>query len=94
MRAGLAGVLGIEEDDLHVLVPDTGGGFGARSGIYPEFILALVAARRLGRAVKWTASRGEAFLSDHQARDHVFHGELALDGDGKFLGLQIGRAHV
>ncbi|MFP6749745.1 MAG: xanthine dehydrogenase family protein molybdopterin-binding subunit [Alphaproteobacteria bacterium] len=89
MRAGLAGVLGIEEDDLHVLVPDTGGGFGARSGIYPEFVLVLIAARRLGRAVKWTASRGEAFLSDHQARDHVFHGELALDGGGRFLGLRI-----
>jgi carbon-monoxide dehydrogenase large subunit len=89
MRAGLAGVLGIEEAGLHVVVPDTGGGFGARGGVYPEFVLALVAARRLQRTVKWTASRSEAFLSDHQARDHIFHGELALDADGQFTGLRV-----
>jgi carbon-monoxide dehydrogenase large subunit len=89
MRAGLAGVLGIGEEHLHVLVPDTGGGFGARNGVYPEFLLALVAARRLGQAVKWTASRSEAFLSDFQARDHIFHGELALDKEGRFLALRV-----
>lgn len=89
MRAGLAGILGVEEADLHVVVPDTGGGFGARGGVYPEFVLALVAARRLRRTVKWTASRSEAFLSDHQARDHIFHGELALDAKGHFTGLRV-----
>lgn len=89
MRAGLAGILGIDEDRLHVVVPDTGGGFGARGGVYPEFVLALVAARRLRRTVKWTANRGEAFLSDHQARDHIFHGELALDAKGQFIGLRV-----
>jgi carbon-monoxide dehydrogenase large subunit len=89
MRAGLAGVLGIEEAGLHVVAPDTGGGFGARGGVYPEFVLALVAARQLRRTVKWTASRSEAFLSDHQARDHIFHGELALDADGQFTGLRV-----
>ena len=89
MRDGLVGLLGIEEDDLRVVVPDTGGGFGARSSVYPEYLLALVAARRLGRAVKWTASRSEGFLSDQQARDHVFHGELALDETGNFLGLRV-----
>ncbi len=89
MRASLAGMLGIEEDAVHVLVPDMGGGFGARNSIYPEFLLVLLAARRLGRPVKWTASRGEAFLSDYQARDHVFHGELALDAAGRFLGLRV-----
>ncbi|MBT3534113.1 MAG: xanthine dehydrogenase family protein molybdopterin-binding subunit [Rhodospirillaceae bacterium] len=89
MRAGLAGLLGIAEDDLHVVVPDTGGGFGARAGIYPEFALALIAARRLGQPVKWTASRAESILSDYQARDHIFHGELALDADGRFLGLRV-----
>ncbi len=89
MRAGLATVLGIEEDWVHVVVPDTGGGFGARGSVYPEFILALVAARRLQRPVKWTESRSEAFLSDNQARDHVFDGELALDGDGRFLAIRM-----
>ncbi len=89
MRAGLATALGIEEDRVHVVVPDTGGGFGARGSVYPEFILALVAARRLQRPVKWTESRSEAFLSDNQARDHVFEGELALDGDGRFLAIRV-----
>lgn len=89
LRAGLAVVLGIEEGDLHVIVPDTGGGFGARNGVYPEFVLSLVAARRLQKPVKWTASRSEAFLSDNQARDHIFDGELALDAEGRFLGLRV-----
>jgi aerobic carbon-monoxide dehydrogenase large subunit len=89
MRAGLAGVLGIGEDGLHVVVPDTGGGFGARNGVYPEFLLALVAARRLRQPVKWTESRSEAFLSDFQARDSILHGELALDKEGRFLGLRV-----
>ena len=89
MRAALAGVLGIGEEHLHVVVPDTGGGFGARNGVYPEFLLALIAARRLRRAVKWTENRSEAFLSDFQARDHILHGELALDKEGRFLGLRV-----
>ncbi len=89
MRGSLAGLLGIEEENLHVVVPDTGGGFGARGGVYPEFLLALVAARRLGQPVKWTASRGESFLSDYQARDHIIQGELALNSEGRFLGLRI-----
>jgi carbon-monoxide dehydrogenase large subunit len=89
MRAGLALVLGVDEERLHVIVPDTGGGFGARGGVYPEFVLALVAARRMQKSVKWTASRSEAFLSDSQARDHIFEGELALDQDGRFVGLRV-----
>jgi len=89
LRGALATVLGIEETALHVIVPDTGGGFGARNGIYPEFVLTLVAARRLGRNVKWTATRSEAFLTDFQARDHMFTGELALDEKGHFLGLRV-----
>ena len=82
MRAVLVHMMGIESERLRVIVPDTGGGFGARGGVYPEYPLLLVAARRLGRPVKWTAERAEAFLSDYQARDHVLRGELALDGDG------------
>ena len=89
MREGLATVLGIEVDRLHVIVPDTGGGFGARGSVYPEFALALFAARRLRRPVKWTESRSEAFLTDTQSRDHVFHAELALDVDGNFLALRV-----
>ena len=89
MRGGLATVLGVAESQVHVLVPDTGGGFGARGSVYPEFALALLAARRTGRPVKWTESRSEAFLTDTQARDHVFKAELAMDADRRFLALRI-----
>ncbi len=89
MRAVLAQVMGIEPARLRVVVPDTGGGFGARGGVYPEFPLLLVAARRLGRPVKWTAGRAESFLTDHQARDHVLRGELALDAEGRFTAIRV-----
>jgi len=89
MRAVLVHVMGIEPERLRVVVPDTGGGFGARNGVYPEYPLLLVAARRLGRPVKWTSSRTEAFIADYQARDHVLRGELALDGDGHFTAMRV-----
>ena len=89
MHAGLCAILGLRPEELRVMVPDTGGGFGARGGVYPEFALALLAARRLDRPVKWTAERGESFLSDTQSRDHVMHGELALDAEGNFTGLRV-----
>ena len=89
MQAGIAHVLGIAPERLRVIVPDMGGGFGARGVLYPEFPLLLVAARRLGRPVRWTAARGEAFLTDTHARDHVMRGELALDSRGRFTGLRF-----
>jgi len=89
MRAVLAHVLGTEPERIRVIVPDTGGGFGARGGVYPEYPLLLVAARRLGRPVKWTAERTESFVSDYQARDHVLRGALALDEHGRFTALRV-----
>lgn len=89
IKTGLAPVLGIEEDRIRVLVPDTGGGFGARGAVDPEFVLIAVAARTLQRPVKWTESRSEAFLTDTQARDHVFEAELALDGEGNFRAIRV-----
>lgn len=89
MRAVLVHVMGVEPDRLRVVVPDTGGGFGARGGVYPEYPLLLVAARRLGRPVKWTSSRAEAFVADHQSRDHVLRGELALDDEGRFTAMRV-----
>ena len=89
MRALLCMIMGVGPERLRVIVPDTGGGFGARGGAYVEFPLLLVASRRLGRPVKWTASRSESFLSDYQARDHVLRGELALDADGRFTALRV-----
>lgn len=89
LRDALAGMLRLEPARLRVVTPDTGGGFGARSAVYPEMALVLEAARRLGRAVKWTAQRSESFLTDTQARDVVLHGELALDRDGRFTALRV-----
>ena len=87
-QAVLAATLGMEADQIRVTVPDTGGGFGGRGGVYPEFVLVLVAARRLGRPIKWTADRGESFLSDTQARDMIMRGQLALDTDGRILAMK------
>ncbi|MCH9675099.1 MAG: molybdopterin-dependent oxidoreductase, partial [Gammaproteobacteria bacterium] len=88
LKAGLVDILRLSEDQLRVVVPDTGGGFGARGSVYPEFPVLLIAARRLGRAIKWTAERTESFLTDTQSRDHVMYGELALDSDGRMLAIR------
>jgi aerobic carbon-monoxide dehydrogenase large subunit len=82
-------MLGIPERKLRVVAPDVGGGFGSKQVVYAEEGLVTWAARKLERPVKWVADRSEAFVSDAQGRDHVTHGELALDQDGKFLGLRV-----
>ncbi len=84
----LAAVLNIEPEALRVLSFDVGGNFGTRNRVYPEYGLALWAARKLNRAVKFTASRSECFISDYQGRDLVTKLELALDPKGKFLALR------
>jgi aerobic carbon-monoxide dehydrogenase large subunit len=66
-----------------------GGGFGVRFNLYPEYCAALFAAKALGRPVKWTGSRSEVFLADEQARDVESHGELALDGSGRIVGMRF-----
>ena len=78
-------VLGIPENKLTVIAPDVGGGFGSKIYHYGEEALVLAAAKRLGRPVKWTADRTEAFLTDAHGRDHVTRIELALDAEGNFL---------
>jgi hypothetical protein len=82
-------ILGIPERKLRVVAPDVGGGLGSKQVVYAEEGLVTWAARKLERPVKWVADRSEAFLSDAQGRDHVTHAELALDRDGKFLGLRV-----
>ena len=84
----LAVILGVAEDAVRVVARDVGGNFGTRNAFYPEFALVAWAARRIGRPVKWTCERGEAFLSDHQGRDLVVEAELALDADGAFLAMR------
>jgi carbon-monoxide dehydrogenase large subunit len=81
--------LKVEPTQLRVLVDDVGGGFGMKTHPYHEQVLVLVAARRLGRTVRWISDRTEAFLSDLHGRDHISDSELALDADGKFLGVRV-----
>jgi carbon-monoxide dehydrogenase large subunit len=87
-RTGVAGALGVPESMVRVTSGEVGGNFGTRNSCYPEFALVAWAARRLGRPVKWTADRREAFLADYQGRDLVSHAELALDRDGTFVGFR------
>jgi len=89
IRDVAAGCLGIDADTLRVIVPDTGGGFGARNVCYPEFILLLFAARALGRPVRWVASRSEAFLTDTQARSQMLHARMALDAEGVITAVDV-----
>jgi carbon-monoxide dehydrogenase large subunit len=87
-KSDLAAVLGIEPGRLRVLTCDVGGNFGSRNRAYVEYGLALWASRKLGRPVKFTASRAESFLSDYQGRDLVTEVELALRADGGFLAMR------
>ena len=82
-------VLGLPEHKLRVIAPDVGGGFGSKIFLYGEETALVWASKRVGRPIKWTGERSEAFLSDAHGRDHVTHAELALDKDGKFLGLHV-----
>ncbi len=82
-------VLNLPEHKLRIVAPDVGGGFGAKIPHYAEEAILTWAAGKLARPIKWTADRSEAFLSDTQGRDHVTHVELALDEQGKFLGLRV-----
>jgi len=85
----LAGILGIAPERLRVLSYDVGGNFGTRNRVFVEFGLVLWASQKLGRPVKFTATRSEAFLSDYQGRDLVSRAELALDKAGKFLAMRV-----
>src|SRR5882672_5921811 len=87
-KKDLASVLGVDPGKVRVITRDVGGNFGSKNRVYVEYGLALWASRKLGRPVKFTASRSEAFLSDYQGRDLVTDVELALRSDGKFLAMR------
>jgi aerobic carbon-monoxide dehydrogenase large subunit len=88
-RDATARWLGVAPDRVRFIAPDVGGGFGAKNFSYPEHALIPWAARRVGRSVKWIATRSEGFVSDHQARDHHAEATLALDAEGNFLALRV-----
>ncbi|MFG6528937.1 MULTISPECIES: xanthine dehydrogenase family protein molybdopterin-binding subunit [unclassified Sulfitobacter] len=81
-------VLGIPEHKLRVVAPDVGGGFGTKIFHYQEEAFCTFAAKAVGRPVKWTSSRSEAFMSDAHGRDHVTKIELALDAENNFTALR------
>ncbi|MGH7413059.1 MAG: xanthine dehydrogenase family protein molybdopterin-binding subunit, partial [Candidatus Rokuibacteriota bacterium] len=83
------GVFKIPPQQLRVVTHDVGGGFGMKVQAYPEYAALLFAARRLGRPVRWRATRVESFLADTHGRDGLIEGELALDAAGRFLGLRV-----
>ena len=82
-------VLHIPENKLRVVAPDVGGGFGSKIYHYAEEAIVTWASAKVRRPVKWTADRSESFMSDAHGRDHVSTAEMAVDADGKFLGLRI-----
>jgi carbon-monoxide dehydrogenase large subunit len=90
MRMQLANmILNIPEENLRVVTRDVGGGFGMKTFMFPEYPLVLWAAKNLGRPVKWTGERSDAFLTDTQGRDQVTNAALALDANGKILALRM-----
>jgi aerobic carbon-monoxide dehydrogenase large subunit len=89
-RAELANyVIKVPESKIRVVAGDIGGSFGMKSAVYNEVALVLLGSKLIGRPVKWTSTRSEAFVSDAQARDNISDAELALDKEGRFLGLRV-----
>jgi len=82
-------VLQIPEHKLRIVAQDVGGGFGSKIFHYAEEAILTWAAAKVNRPIKWTAERTESFMTDAHGRDHVTHADLALDTDGKFLGLRV-----
>ncbi len=89
MRGQLSAVLGVEPEKIRIVAEEVGGGFGVRFNLYPEYCAALLAAKKLGRPVKWVGTRSEMFLADEQARDVLHRGEMALDAGGRILGMRF-----
>jgi carbon-monoxide dehydrogenase large subunit len=87
-RMEMSHLFHVPENQIRVISPDVGGGFGLKGGPFPDDALALWAARRLRRPVKWAATRSESMLTDHCGRETVYYGELALDEHGRILALR------
>jgi carbon-monoxide dehydrogenase large subunit len=82
-------VFKVAPDKIYLHAPDVGGGFGMKNFLYPEWILLLWAARKLGRDVRWTADRAEEFVAGAQGRDIAAKAKLALDATGKILAMDV-----
>lgn len=89
LRVLLALVTGVPENNLRVVAPDVGGGFGGKLQLYREEVLAVQLARKLGRPVKWNETRSEDMVATHHGRDQIQTIEIAATKDGKVLGLKV-----
>ena len=89
MRGQVMQVTGLDQDRITLVAQDVGGSFGVHGAAYPEYFAAMIAARKLGRPVKWIGTRSEVFMSDFHGRAISLTGELALDADGKFLAIRF-----
>jgi carbon-monoxide dehydrogenase large subunit len=89
IKAAIAACLGVAPERVRVITGDVGGAFGLLSNAYCEQVMVAFAARHVGRPVKWTNSRSEAFLADYQGRDLATEGRLALAADGRILALAV-----
>jgi len=89
LRLMLALVTGIPEQNIRVIAPDVGGGFGSKLQVTAEEVLTMLVARRLGKAVKWTESRSEGNMTVHHGRDQWQRIRIAADSDGKIRGLSV-----
>lgn len=85
LQQALGEIFGVPKEGIRVVSQDVGGAFGPRSYLYPEQVVVLWAARRVGRPVKWTSERSEAFVSDFQGRDSRIEAALAVTADGSIL---------
>ncbi|MEC7828986.1 MAG: xanthine dehydrogenase family protein molybdopterin-binding subunit [Actinomycetota bacterium] len=88
LRDGLAPSIGLEPENLRVIAPWVGGGFGPKAGLYIEHILCAKAAQELNQPVKWTEQRGENMLSMAQGRAMVMNAEMGVNNDGSIVGLK------
>ena len=89
MLPSFAAILGVPAEKIRLHALDVGGGFGIRSDAYPEYCALMIAARKLGRPVKWVGSRFETIVSDYHGRGARLAGELGLDRDGRFVALRV-----
>jgi carbon-monoxide dehydrogenase large subunit len=89
LRRSFAHVTGVPLENIRIHANDVGGAFGVRNEVYPEFAALFLAARLVGRPVKWIGTRAETILSDHHGRSAELTGALALDSEGNFLAIRI-----
>src|SRR5882757_4224217 len=87
-RTEISHIFHVNENQVRVVAPDVGGGFGLKGGAFPDDALVMWASKKLRRPVKWVATRSESMMNDHTGRDLVSYGEMALDEKGKILAIR------